>query len=93
MQIRIDIKSVLAGLFLGVILFMVMGQDYSGSGKSDFAISIEGRSKGFALVRSYDGTVYTVDPVTAKAEIIEYQSGPNRGRAFNLNLPMTQREK
>ena len=92
MQIRIDVKSVLLGLILGGVVFLVMGQALSGAGKADFAIAVENR--GYAIVRANDGTLYAVDPVKGRAETIEHGDGPYRTRAFNLNraLPLEGRK-
>ena len=88
MQIRIDVKSVLLGLILGGVVFLVMGQALSGAGKADFAIAIENR--GHALVRANDGLLYAIDVQAARAEMVEHRDGPYRGRAFNLNRTTPQ---
>ena len=82
MKIRIDIKSLVAGLVLGAVVFLAMGQSFSAD-KSDFGIAIGYR--GNALVRDINGLLYIVDFTTASAQLVEYKNGPYRGNAFNLN--------
>ena len=93
MQIRIDVKSVLLGLILGGVVFLVMGQALSGAGKADFGISVSSQGRAMAIVRSYDGTLYAVDPDKSRAEVIEHSDGPFKGRAFNLNRTTPQEDR
>ena len=93
MQIRIDVKSVLLGIILGGVVFLVMGQALSGAGKADFGISVSSQGRAMAIVRSYDGTLYAVDPDKSRPEVIEHSDGPFRGRAFNLNRTTPQEDR
>ncbi|MBN1795300.1 MAG: hypothetical protein JW804_01375 [Sedimentisphaerales bacterium] len=81
MKISIDIKSLLIGFLLAMVVVLVMGQA-DGVGKSDFAIATE--RSGLTLVRADDGTLYVIDPQSARAEFIQYREGPYRKLPFNL---------
>jgi hypothetical protein len=91
MKIRIDVKSLVAGLILGALVFLAMGQAMSGAGKSDFGFSIDYR--GYAVVRDNAGIAYVIDPQTTRAKIIEYADGPYKGRALDLNRVMQVEQK
>lgn len=83
MKLSGDVKTLVIGILLGILLAVVMGQAYSGAGKADFAIAVDNR--GLALVRANDGVLYVVDPESERAEIVEYRDGPYKGSAFSLN--------
>ncbi len=85
-----DVKTLVIGILLGILLAIVMGQASSGAGKADFAIAMDNR--GFALVRANDGVLYVVDPETERAEIVEYRGGPYKGSAFSLNRSILNKE-
>lgn len=85
-----DVKTLVIGILLGILLTMVMGQAYSGAGKADFAIAVDNR--GLALVRANDGVLYVVDPETERAEIVEYRNGPYKGGVFSLNRSILGKE-
>ncbi len=83
MKTNIDIKSLIIGILLGAVVFLAMGQGLSGAGKADFAIAVQ--NGGDALVRSDDGTIYSVDLQRARAEIVVHNDGPLKGRFMNTN--------
>lgn len=83
MQIRIDMKSLVTGLILGLVVFLAMGEVLGGAGKADFGLSIGYR--GYALVRDNSGMTYVVDPQKARAEAVVYGSGQYKGRFLDLN--------
>lgn len=83
MQVRIDVKSLVAGVILGAVLVAALGAAVGGAGKADFGIAVE--NQGYALVRADDGTVYVIDGRRAEAEIVESKSGAYKGRPFNLS--------
>ena len=41
MQIKIDVKSLVVGLVLGAVVFLVMGEVYEGAGVSDFGFTVD----------------------------------------------------
>ena len=79
---NIDVKTLIIGVLLGVVLTMVIGATAGSAGKADFGIAIE--DNGSAIVRSDDGTIYVIDPDPAKAELVESTDGPYKGMALNL---------
>ncbi|MFA5554239.1 MAG: hypothetical protein WCZ89_01535 [Phycisphaerae bacterium] len=85
MKASIDVKTLIIGILTGLVLALVMGQTASTANKADFGISLDRTS--FAIVRADDGTLYAIDPQNTRAEVIQYRSGPYKGRAFNLTLP------
>jgi hypothetical protein len=91
MQIKIDIKSLVVGLVLGAVVFLVMGQMYEGAGKSDFGITVD--RSGLAIVRDNNNILYVIEPQREKATIIEYDNGPYKGRYVDLDLDVTTRER
>ncbi len=91
MQIRIDVKSLVAGFILGAVVFLAMGQALGGAGKSDFGFAVDYR--GYAVVRDNAGVAYLIDPQAARAEIIEHRDGPYRGRALDLSRTVKVEEK
>lgn len=90
MKLSRDVKTLIIGILAGLVLSLVMGQAYSSAEKADFGISVERTS--YAIVRANDGTCYLIDPQSSRAEIIEYRSGPYKGRPFNLGLSLTRPE-
>jgi hypothetical protein len=90
MKFSIDFKSLIIGFLLAAVVFLTLGQTSSSADEADFGIAVTGRNRGMAVVRSVDGTLYSVDPDSAKANIIEYDDGPFRGNAFNLNRRLVQ---
>ncbi len=84
MKVSLDVKTLIIGILVGLMLAMVMGQASITAGKTDFALAID--DKGFGLVRADDGTLYVIDPVQKRAEFIDYRTGPYKGIPFNLSL-------
>ncbi len=91
MQIRIDTKSLVVGLVLGIVVFVAMGEVLSGAGKTDFGLAIDYR--GYALVRDNAGIVYMIDPQTARAQLVEHRDGPYKGRYLDLSRTVKVDEK
>lgn len=88
MKVSLDVKTLIIGILVGLMLAMVMGQASITAGKTDFALSLDG--KGYGLVRADDGTLYIIDPAQKRAEFIDYRTGPYKGRPFNLTLGLTR---
>jgi hypothetical protein len=91
MQIKIDVKSLVAGLILGVVVFLVMGQVNDGAGETDYGLAVE--RTGFAVVRDKNNIIYVVDPQRERAMIVQYDGGLYKGRAMDLDLDVTSRER
>jgi hypothetical protein len=90
MQIKIDIKSLIVGLIIGAVVFLAMGQVYSGAGEADFGFTVD--RTGFAIVRDKAGIAYVIDPQRERAKIIFHGDGPYKGRPFNLDRTATAEE-
>jgi hypothetical protein len=82
MELKLDVKTLMIGIALGVIVTASLGQIGGSADKADFGIAVENR--GFALVRSVDGLLYAVNLERAKAELIENED--NRNRPLNLSV-------
>jgi hypothetical protein len=87
MQIKIDIKSLVFGLVLGVVVFLAMGQVSGGAGETDYGLAVE--RSGFAIVRDKNNVIYVVDPQRERAMFVQYDSGLYKGRAMDLDLDVT----
>jgi hypothetical protein len=85
MELKLDVKTLITGIALGVIVMAALGQVSGGADKADFGIAVS--TRGLALVRSLDGTLYAVDLEKASARTIENKD--NRNRPLNLNVALT----
>ncbi len=85
MELKLDVKTLIIGIALGVVVTASLGQVSGSADKADFGIAVQNR--GLALVRSVDGLLYVVDLEKAKAELIE--NTDNRNRPLNLNVALT----
>lgn len=75
MQLKLDVKTLVAGIVLGVVIAFASGVNgvrgvstrgtAGGAGKADFGIAIE--KDGLALVQASDGSFFIVDPDKAMA--------------------------
>ena len=92
MQIKIDIKSLVFGLVIGAVVFLMMGQVYEGgAGRTDYGLAVE--RTGFAIVRDKENIIYVVDPQREKAMIVQYDSGPYKSRPMDLDLNIMAPER
>ena len=95
MRSKLNIKDLVIGMVLGVIVTVALG---AGAGSADadrFGIAIE--KDGWALVRSSEGSLYVVDPDEGMAAQVmvfsSLNSNPNdrrstsKGAVFNLEGP------
>ena len=91
MQIKIDVKSLVVGLVLGAVVFLVMGQVYEGAGRTDYGLAVD--RTGFAIVRDKNNIIYVVNPQTESATMVQYDNGPYKGRVMDLdaNIPTGER--
>ena len=73
MKITIDIKTLIVGIILGVIIVMVSG---AGDGSADadrFGIALP--TDGYGLIRTQDGGFYIVNPKNAMAaRVLSYNN-------------------
>ncbi len=91
MQIKIDVKSLIVGLILGAVVFLAMGQVYSGAGESDFGFTVD--RTGYAIVRDKAGMIYVIEPQRERARMVEHDDGPYKGRALDLDRAVIVEEK
>lgn len=85
MELKLEVKTLIVGIALGVIVTAALGQVSGSADKADFGIAVQ--TRGFALVRTTEGLLYAVDLGKAKAELIE--NTDNRNRPLNLNVAFT----
>ncbi|UCC22482.1 MAG: hypothetical protein JSW23_12035 [Planctomycetota bacterium] len=84
MELKLDVKTLIIGIALGVIVTATLGQVSGSADKADFGIAVQ--TRGFALVRAVDGLLYSIDMEKSKAELIE--NTDNRNRPLNLNTAL-----
>ena len=85
MRLELDVKTLVVGIALGVILTVALGAAGGSADKADFGIAIE--NKGTALVKAQDGSFYIVDSQSTEAKRVEYKSGGLREKYFKLSGP------
>ena len=93
MQLKLDVKTLVVGIFLGAVLVSVIG---AGAGSADadrFGIAVA--SSGSAIVKTQDGSLYVVNVTTGMAIPILQSRSLNisprdnrdyRSPIFNLNV-------
>lgn len=70
---KMDIKSTIIGLLLGIIIMLTSGAGSDGNG-SDFGFAIPSGSK--ALVKDHLGQALLVDPGTGQVDLLLYKKPP-----------------
>lgn len=85
MQIRLDVKTLVIGIVLGLVLTAALGAVGGSADKTDFGIAIT--NQGLALVQTADGTFYVVDAERATAERVIDRSKGSRESVFTINSP------
>ncbi len=85
MRLELDVKTLVVGIALGVILTVALGAAGGSADKADFGIAIE--YKGAALVKTQDGSFYIVDSQSAEAKRVEYKNGRSGEKYFKLSGP------
>lgn len=68
MELKLDVKTLVIGIALGIMITATLGVVGGSADKADFGIAIE--NQGFALVRTPNGSFYIVDAERATAERI-----------------------
>jgi len=93
MELKLDIKTLVVGIALGVIITAVLGAVGSAD-KADFGVAIE--NKGSALVKTQDGNFYIVNAENGVAtRVLEARSlsadpddqRPTKSNPFNISGP------
>ena len=94
MELKLDIKTLVVGIVLGVIITVVLGAGVGSADADRFGIAIE--NKGSALVKTQDGNFYIVNAENGVAtRILEARSlsadpddqRPTKGNPFNISGP------
>ena len=80
MELKLDVKTLIVGILLGVIFTAVLGVVGGSADKADFGVAIQ--KNGYALIRTSNGFLYVVDAEQADAELVENKD--NRNRPLNL---------
>ncbi|MCK4999378.1 MAG: hypothetical protein KAS23_07580 [Anaerohalosphaera sp.] len=70
---KLDIKSAIIGLLLGIIIMITSGAS-SGGGGASFGFAIPSGCK--ALVKDQHGQALLIDPDTGKADLLIYKKPP-----------------
>ena len=85
MQFKLDVKTLVVGIVLGIVLTAGLGAVGGSADKTDFGIAIP--NQGFALVQTADGSFYVVDAEKSTAERVIDRSRGSKGNAFTINSP------
>jgi hypothetical protein len=95
MEIKLDVKTLIIGIAIGVVITAAIGADYGSASRADFGIAVPSATgDGSALVRTSDDGLYIIYPKSAMA-IKVLQAGPRaepydrregRNRPFYLNM-------
>ncbi|MHC4571863.1 MAG: hypothetical protein ACYS0C_07290 [Planctomycetota bacterium] len=93
MELKLDVKTLVIGIVLGVIITAALGAVGSAD-KTDFGLAVAFR--GSAIVRADDGSLYVVNSENGMATRVmqrrNLSSDPDdsrtaKGRIFNLSAP------
>ena len=85
MQFKLDVKTLVVGIVLGIVLTAGLGAVGGSADKTDFGIAIP--NQGFALVQTANGSFYVVDAEKSTAERVIDRSRGSKGNAFTINSP------
>ena len=86
MQLRLDVKTLVVGIVLGIVLTVGLGAVGGSADKTDFGLAIP--NQGFALVQTANGSFYVVEARNSTAERVIDRSKGSRGNAFTMNSPV-----
>lgn len=96
MELKVDVKTLVIGIAIGVIVTAVIGAGGGSADKADFGIAIpSATSEGSALVRTSDDALYIVNSksgmavrvLQANARTEPYDRRDINGKPFFLNNP------
>jgi hypothetical protein len=102
MELKLDVKTLVIGIAVGIIVTAVIGAGVGSADKADFGIAIPSATgEGSALVRTADDALYIVSSksgmavrvlqATIKAEPIDRRDV--KGKPFSLSGPETPARK
>jgi hypothetical protein len=96
MELKLDVKTLVIGIAIGVVVTAVIGAGYESAGKADFGIAIPSYTgEGSALVRTADDGLYLVNPKSGMAVRVlqaSINAEPSdrrntKGKLFSLSGP------
>jgi hypothetical protein len=102
MELKLDVKTLVIGIALGIIITAVIGAGVGSADKADFGIAIPSATgEGSALVRTADDGLYVVNPKSGMAvrvlqAVIRAETSDRRdikGRPFFLSGQETPARK
>lgn len=95
MQLKLDVKTLVIGIALGIIVTVAIGAGVGSADADRFGVAIQ--SQGNALVRTSDGSLYVVNPKEAMAtQVLAFTNlgadpddsrTTSRSMVFNLEGP------
>jgi hypothetical protein len=85
MQLKLDVKTLIIGIAVGVLITATLGFNGGSADKADYGIAVE--NHGYVLVRTANGSFYTVNVDKSTAERVTDQSRGARDRAFSFTPP------
>ena len=85
MQLKLDVKTLVVGIVLGIILTAGLGAVGGSADKTDFGLALT--NQGLALVQTTDGSFYVVDAEKATAERVIDRSRGSKDSVFTINSP------
>lgn len=91
MELKLDVKTLVVGIALGVILAATLGANGGSADKADFGIALE--NKGLALVMTANGSFYVVDGEKATAERVEDETRGARSKYLLFRGPSDEKPK
>ena len=84
MELKLDIKTLVIGIALGVILAATLGANGGSANRADFGISLE--DKGWALIRTSDGAFYVIEAEKASARRVEDETKGSRSKYLDFSV-------
>jgi len=85
MQLKLDVKTLVVGIVLGIVLTAGLGAVGGSADKTDFGLALT--NQGFALVQTANGSFYVVDAEKSTAERVIDRSKGSRDSVFTMNSP------
>lgn len=82
MELKIDVKTLVVGIALGIILAATLGANGGSADQTDYGIAIP--RGGFALVMDGDGAFYLVDAEKSSAERVTDETRGSKNKYFNF---------
>ncbi len=85
MELKLDVKTLIVGILLGVIFTAALGVVGGSADKADFGVAVQ--KNGYGIIRTSNGFLYIVDVEKAEAELVENKD--NKRRPLNLESRAT----